>query len=100
MNHKLAINQGSIPNCVKSRMDFRGIMEVNTESLVPGLLCLAYLAYCVIVKGAFWKSKFNLRNRHDGEWVTPQEGPIFFILMVLLFSGVGIALILEGLNII
>ena len=79
---------------------YRETMEVNTESLVPGLLCLAYLAYCVIVKGAFWKSKFNLRDRHDEEWVTPQEGPIFFILMVLLFSGIGIYLTIEGLNII
>ena len=100
MNHKLAINDDQIPPCVKSRMDFGEIMEVNTESLVPGMLCLAFLACCVIVKGACWKSKFNLRDRHDGEWVTPQEGPIFFILMVLLFSAIGIYLTIEGLNII
>ncbi len=82
------------------RLRVAKIMEVNMDSLVPGLLCLAYFTYCIVVKGAFWKSKFNLRDRHDGEWVTLQEGPIFFILMVLIFAGLGITLTVQGLNII
>jgi len=75
-------------------------MDVNADELVPGLLCLAYLSYCLIIKKGFWWSKFNLRDRHDGEWISYDEGPIFFILMNLLFGGIGIVLTLQGLNII
>jgi hypothetical protein len=72
-------------------------MDVNTDALIPGLLCLAYLASALFVKGGFWRQ--NLVGK-GGRWVSYQEEPIFFILMIILFAGLGIILTIQGLNII
>jgi len=71
-------------------------MSVNFEPLLSGCLCLMYLAYALVVKGGFWKSNWTGK---DGSWVSSSEGPIFFLLMIILFSVLGIVLILEGLNV-
>jgi len=71
-------------------------MSVNFEPLLSGCLCLMYLAYALFVKGGFWKSNWTGK---DGSWVSSSEGPIFFLLMIILFSVLGVVLILEGLNV-
>ena len=72
-------------------------MVANTESLVAGLLCLAYLAYGPLVKGGFWKQNWTNKG---GKWVSAAEGPIFFVAMILLFLTLGVVLVLEGLGVI
>ena len=71
-------------------------MDLNTEALVPGLLCLCYLAYGPLVKGGFWKQNWTNKG---GRWVSFAEGPIFFVSMIVLFLTLGIVLVLEGLYI-
>ena len=70
-------------------------MAVEFEPLLSGCLCLMYLAYGLLVKGGFWRSSWTGKG---GAWVQSSEGPIFFILMIILFSVLGVVLILEGLN--
>jgi len=72
-------------------------MDIDTETLIAGLLCLGYVLYGPLVKGGFWKQNWTNKG---GNWVSAAEGPIFFISMIILFLTLGIVLILEGLNII
>lgn len=71
-------------------------MELNYEALIAGICFLAYLVICLI-RGAFWKQNWTNKG---GQWVSRQDGPIFYIIMILLFGALGPFLILEGLNII
>lgn len=78
-------------------------MEINYETLIAGIGCLTYLVTCLI-RGAFWKQSrgafWKQRTNNGGQWVSREDGPIFYIIMVLLFGALGLLLILEGLNII
>ncbi len=71
-------------------------MEINYEALIAGVGCLTYLITCLI-RGAFWKQNWTNKG---GQWVSREDGPIFYIIMILLFGVLGPFLILEGLNII
>ena len=72
-------------------------MEIDSEALIAGLLCIGYVLYGPLVKGGFWKQNWTNKG---GRWVSASEGPIFFVLMIILFLTLGIVLTLEGLNII
>ena len=72
-------------------------MNVDTGKLIPGLLCLAYLGYALFVKGGFWKQNWTNKG---GKWVSREEGPIFYIIMIILFAGLGVILTLQGLTLI
>ena len=71
-------------------------MDINTDSLVAGLLCLAYMVYGPLVKGGFWKQNWTNKG---GRWVSYADGPIFFVSMIVLFLVLGVVLTLEGLSI-
>jgi len=72
-------------------------MEIHFETLIAGLFFLGYVVYGPVVKGGFWKQNWTKKG---GRWVSAAEGPIFFVMMILLFLTLGIVLTLEGLNII
>ena len=50
-------------------------MDIDTETLIAGLLCLGYVLYGPLVKGGFWKQNWTNKG---GKWVSAAEGPIFF----------------------
>ena len=50
-------------------------MDIDTETLIAGLLCLGYVLYGPLVKGGFWKQNWTNKG---GKWVSAEEGPIFF----------------------
>ena len=56
-----------------------------------GLLCL--LVFSVVVKGGFWRQNWTNKS---GRWVSQAEGPIFYVMMVLLFGALGVVLTLEA----
>ena len=68
-------------------------MAVEYEPLVAGLACFAYLVFSVVVKGGFWRQNWTNKG---GRWVSQAEGPIFYVMMVLLFGALGVVLTLEA----
>ena len=72
-------------------------MDVDIETLIGGIFCLGYVVYGALVKGGFWRQNWTNKG---GRWVSAAEGPIFYVLMILLFLTLGIMLTLEGFNII
>lgn len=72
-------------------------MEVDIETLIGGIFCLGYVVYGALIKGGFWRQNWTNKG---GRWVSAAEGPIFFVLMIVLFLTLGIVLTLEGFNII
>ena len=85
-------------DCQKKTEFERGkSMEVDIETLIGGIFCLGYVVYGPLVKGGFWRQNWTNKG---GRWVSAAEGPIFFVLMILLFLTLGIVLTLEGLKII
>ena len=50
----------------------------------------------VVVKGGFWRQNWTNKG---GRWVSQAEGPIFYVMMVLLFGALGVVLTLEGLGV-
>ena len=86
-------------DCQKIKTEFeRGkYMEIDIETLIGGIFCLGYVVYGPLVKGGFWKQNWTNKG---GRWVSASEGPIFFVLMIVLFLTLGIVLTLEGLKII
>jgi len=86
-------------DCQKNKTEFeRGkSMEIDIETLIGGIFCLGYVVYGPLVKGGFWRQNWTNKG---GRWVSATEGPIFFVLMILLFFTLGIVLTLEGLRII
>ena len=69
-------------------------MAVEYEPLVAGLACFAYLVFSVGVKRGVWRQNWTNKG---GRWVSQAEGPIFYVMMVLLFGALGVVLTLEGL---
>ena len=41
-------------------------MDIDTETLIAGLLCLGYVLYGPLVKGGFWKQKNDQQRRKMG----------------------------------
>ena len=72
-------------------------MDVDIETLIGGIFCLGYVVYGSLVKGGFWRQNWTNKG---GRWGSAAEGPIFFVLMIVLFLTLGIVLTLEGLKII
>ena len=68
-------------------------MAIEYEALTAGLACFAYLVFSVVFKGGCWKQNWTNKG---GRWVSQAEGPIFYVMMVLLFGALGVVLTLEA----
>ena len=74
-------------------------MAIEYEALAPGLACFAYLVFSVVVQGRVSAGGKTDQQGRPRRWVTQAEGPIFYVMMVLLFGALGVVLTLEGLGV-
>ena len=52
-------------------------------NLVVGGLALIYLTYSLLVKHGFWRIE-SISPKIKGKWVSMNEGPVFYFLMIII----------------